>query len=496
MHLIETYHYSAHLVPFVILGAVYGMGTLTVLARRVRLPSAPVTGALCALMLATTLVYHHYRGYTPLSGEFVGYRVTAHDQLGNQLADQLTRTLPPNVAVSAQDNQYAHLSHRLNIWEFPEISTADVVFLDLSTLPNTTGINEGIHQQVRGLLDHGAFGPVIADDGYLVLQRGAPRAPLPDAFYSFARATNPQITHPLNVAFTDGHGTILELLGYDLIPGRDGEMNLRAYWRAPQPVSRDLFLGFYITDGQGNLKGAALHRQPANFWYPTSRWRPGEIVQVTSLNLPVGRRGKDFGIALGAQPNDDPWNTAGRLYPVVRGAPAPLRTPGQGTLLEVATFHNDHDLLTPVTAPLQPMTHPAQPLNVAFGDGIRLQGYTLTHGSGALLHLVLYWHASGPTPVPLTVFTHLLNQQGQLVAQHDAPPQGGMRATTAWLNGEVVADPLDLTPPADLTPAGVQLELGMYDPVTGRRLPATVDGRVVDHLDLPVPAALLGQQPQ
>jgi uncharacterized membrane protein len=480
MHLIETYHYSAHLVPFVILGAIYATGTLAWLGSHVRIPARVTTGALSTLVLAASLVYHHYRGYTPLSGQFVGYTVTTHDRLGNQLAQNLTQALPIALAVSAQGNQYPHLSHRPNIWMFPEIDTADVIFLDVATLPNTTGLNEGIHDQVRQMLDAGTFGPTTAVDGFLVLRRGAPRVPLPDAFFSFARATTPTISHPLDVLFGDS----LELLGFDVIPGRDGTANLRAYWRARQPIATDLFLPFFITDGQGHEVGAALHRQAANFWYPTNHWRPGEIIQITSSNLPIGRRGQDFGIALGAQPNADAFNPDERLRPVVLSAPSPLRTPGQGALLEVIAFHDDHDLLTPIAPPLQPTSQPEHQLDVAFDEGIRLTGYTVATTPDQNLSLTLFWRASGATKIPYTVFAHLLDRDGKLVSQHDAPPEDGRKATTAWIAGEVVPDHLAIAIPPGFATTSGRLEIGLYDPATGHRLPAQVAGNDADHVEV------------
>jgi uncharacterized membrane protein len=479
MHLIETYHYSAHLVPFVLLGAIDAIGSIAGLAQRVKLPRhLPVVG-LSTMVLAATLVYHHYRGYTPLSGEFVAYRVTAHDRLGDRLAQQIPTLIPLDAPLSAQSNLYPHVSHRPNIWMFPEVDSAQLIFLDVATLPNTTGINEGIHDQVQQVLNSGAFGPVEAVDGYLILRRGAPPRPLPDSFYSFARANNPRISHPLDVMFGDK----LELLGFDVIPERDGKVNLRAYWRARAPIARDLFLTFFITDGQGHEKGAALHREPANFWYPTNRWKPGEIVQIRTYDLPIGRRGKDFGIALGAQPGANPFDTAGRLQPVVLRAPDPLRTPGQGALLEVMTFHNDHDLLTPVVAPMTPPSKPDHPINAEFDQGIGLEGYSLTDDSRAL-NLTLYWKASGATKIPYTVFAHLLDHSGQIIGQHDSPPDGGLKSTTAWIKGEVVADHLQIPRPPGLSLDGTSLEVGLYDPVTGRRLSARVDGKIADHLDL------------
>jgi uncharacterized membrane protein len=479
MHLIETYHYSAPLIPFVILGGIFGMGTLLRLAKRLRLPRALATTALCTLVLAATLVYHRYRGYTPLSGMFTGYPLTQHDRFGNQLAAELGQTLPLASPLSAQGNQYPHLSHRPLIWRFPEIDEAEAIFLDVSTLPNTTGLNEGIHDRVRDALNGGQFGPVTAVDGYLVLRRGAPPAPLPDAFFAFARASDSAIQHPLDVQFGD-----LELLGYDVIPDRDGKVNLRTYWRALRPIQQDYFLPFFITDGQGHEVGAAIHREPANFWYPTNRWRTGEIVQVQTFDLPIGRQGQDFGIALGVQLDPDPWNTLTRVRPIARAAPTPLRTPGQGLLVEVAAFHNVHGLLSQIEPPIAPEVNPQHPLAIAFDEGIGLTGYSVATDPATGVALTLDWQASGATTVPYTVFVHVLDRDGKLIAQLDSPPSASVKATTAWIKGETIVDGRQIPIPKGISLAGAKLEVGLYDPATGRRLNAQVRGQVVDHVDL------------
>jgi hypothetical protein len=323
---------------------------------------------------------------------------------------------------------------------------------------------------------------VTAVDGYLILRRGAPPVPLPDEFYSFARATTSAIQYPLDVRFGDD----LELLGYDVIPDRDGKVNLRAYWRALRTIKQDYFLPFFITDGQGHEVGAAIHREPANFWYPTNRWRPGEIVKITTYDLPIGRRGLDFGVALGAQLDPDPWNTLTRVRPIVRESPAPLRTPGQGALVEIATFHNDHDLLTQVHAPRLPATSPQRALDVRFDEGIDLAGYSVATDPSTGVALTLDWQSSGATSVPYTVFVHVLDRDGQMVAQLDAPPAAGVKATTAWIKGETVVDGREIPIPKGVTLDGAKLEVGLYDPVTGRRVGAHVDGKDVDHVELPL----------
>lgn len=79
--------------------------------------------------------------------------------------------------------------------------------------------------------------------------------------------------------------------------------------------------------------------------------------------------------------------------------------------------------------------------------------------------LTLYWQTSAPLDTDYTVFVHSLNAQGELVAQADGPPVGNHYATTAWEPGEIVQDSRPLSP-------GDRYLVGLYDPVSGERLPA------------------------
>jgi hypothetical protein len=76
------------------------------------------------------------------------------------------------------------------------------------------------------------------------------------------------------------------------------------------------------------------------------------------------------------------------------------------------------------------------------------------------------------------VFVHFLDRTNHVAAQHDDFPVGGDRPTTSWIPGEIIVDRYDVPIPADLPPGRYTLEVGFYDPVTGRRLGpvVTTDG--------------------
>ena len=91
--------------------------------------------------------------------------------------------------------------------------------------------------------------------------------------------------------------------------------------------------------------------------------------------------------------------------------------------------------------------------------------------AGQSLPLMLCWQAVEPIAINYTVFVHLLGPDGQRYAQADGPPLRGLQPMTHWLEGEILPDRRELQLPADLPPGRYRLEVGLYDPLSGDRLP-------------------------
>ena len=110
--------------------------------------------------------------------------------------------------------------------------------------------------------------------------------------------------------------------------------------------------------------------------------------------------------------------------------------------------------------------HPLRPAP-AFGGAIQLAGYGTMHADGQW-SLSFAWHALRPVAQDYTVFVHLLDGSGRIVAQGDGPPDGGRQPTSGWQTGQMIFDLHRVALAA--IPTGLQLEVGWYDPKTGRRL--------------------------
>jgi hypothetical protein len=96
---------------------------------------------------------------------------------------------------------------------------------------------------------------------------------------------------------------------------------------------------------------------------------------------------------------------------------------------------------------------------------------------GESVQLTLYWEAVHKPAGDYTVFAHLLDANGQLVAQQDNQPQNGLYPTNFWDAGERVHDAYVLPLPPEAGSGQYTIAVGMYTLETLQRLPvAAADG--------------------
>jgi hypothetical protein len=124
----------------------------------------------------------------------------------------------------------------------------------------------------------------------------------------------------------------------------------------------------------------------------------------------------------------------------------------------------------------------AEPIQAAFAGGIHLIGSEVEQvGAGETMAVTLFWQSVEAVDEDYVVFVHLLDEAGQLVANHDGPPAGGRFPTASWRPGMTVPDVHTLTLPPDLTPGTFELRAGLYDPQSGERLALSfLDGQAVE----------------
>lgn len=124
---------------------------------------------------------------------------------------------------------------------------------------------------------------------------------------------------------------------------------------------------------------------------------------------------------------------------------------------------------------------PATRVEARFGESIDLLGYSLDAEKaepGRIVRLTLFWQTEGSIEKDYKVFVHLLDRQGQILAQHDSPPVGGSMSTAGWVEGETIVDNHGILIPPGAPPGEYQLVLGMYEPETQERVPVISGGEV------------------
>ena len=156
---------------------------------------------------------------------------------------------------------------------------------------------------------------------------------------------------------------------------------------------------------------------------------------------------------------------------------------GAGSIVDA--FARGGELVNALAHPAAAAPPLAKDVDLVVGDSIDLLRFALVNPSvarGDDFQLTLYWRARARPARDATVFVHLLDAAGSLRAQQDAPPLAGARPTSAWNAGEWVEDPYSVSVPDDALPGTYAMEIGMYDSVTGARLPlrAASGGRLAD----------------
>ncbi len=105
----------------------------------------------------------------------------------------------------------------------------------------------------------------------------------------------------------------------------------------------------------------------------------------------------------------------------------------------------------------------------------RLAGYRLTPSTqaGHELLLALRWESLQPVDADYHVFVHLLDDRGEKVAQRDGQPVQWLRPTSTWQAGESIVDRYGIPLDAELPAGAYTIVVGLYNPVTGQRLPVS-----------------------
>jgi len=255
-------------------------------------------------------------------------------------------------------------------------------------------------------------------------------------------------------------GTPVQLLGGSIeadVTHPGGAAPVSLYWRAVEPPQEAL-VAFVQILGRDFEPIAGVDCYPGRGAFPPTLWQPGLIYRDRYI-LPLAADAEAPAIAaLYAGIRREGDQPLAATFP--SGEPAP-----DLVLLDLVSLR-----------PVEPLSEDvAFPVGARLDEAITLVGYDLsqpTSPNPQSITVTLVWRAEATLEADYTVFVHLLDESGALVAQADHPPLEGAYRTSFWAPGDVVRDPYRLTVDAAVPPCACTLLVGMYDPETGVRLPA------------------------
>ncbi|MCL4303264.1 MAG: hypothetical protein KJ077_46690 [Anaerolineae bacterium] len=245
---------------------------------------------------------------------------------------------------------------------------------------------------------------------------------------------------------------LLRLVGADNLPQvlpmvSDNNETLTAvlYWRSLGELDTNYSVFLHLDAPNGQTFATVDEVHPENI--PTRNWPPGLYLRnPLHLEIPAGLPPIRYEVKAGLydrQSNE-------RLVVLPAG--------------EATTFTLGSIWLTPPqpALPSEPLAH--------FGPHITL--WQALYPSDGKQTLMLFWQTAQPLERNNTIFIHLLDSSGSLLAQADGVPYAGLYPLSNWQPGQIITDARPLTSllpnPADLA----SIAVGVYNSDTGERLPA------------------------
>lgn len=292
--------------------------------------------------------------------------------------------------------------------------------------------------------------------------------PLPTGMY-YLRVKTPAHEEYLSPVWITSHleqapatfGKLTPVIGLAAVHTRllnRDRLDVRLTWTVSASIDGNYAVALRLHDAGGKV-WTSRDTQPGYGFLPTSTWRPGTLDDLYTLDLPV----------------DLPRDQIYALDVIVYRA-ASQQELGRTTIdgLRVDQI-GDWRSIEP---PARSFTAPAltQPLDVTFGDQIRLLGYDLIRADRSLT-LKLAWQAQRAIDQNYKVFVHVFDPATEkIVAQSDVMPRNNAYPTSRWIGGEVITDTITLSL-ADAPPGAYRIAVGLFD--DNGRLPISGSGAEV-----------------
>jgi hypothetical protein len=276
------------------------------------------------------------------------------------------------------------------------------------------------------------------------------------ADFTVVPATKPVTEDDLTMALLTNHELVpgLTLVGLETLPGESVRSGNRVgaslIWQAGDtPIAEDLAMQFVVRPPEGDDVWPISEPVGLAGSYPSSQWQPGKLLRGWLFaRIPPAWDPGTYKLDLRLSLLNDP-NTEVVTLPI-----------GE---FQVEGWTRNFD------AP-----QPQIEIKADFNGQATLAGLDATAqqvSPGETLGVRLYWQPTAEFTQDYTAFVHLIGPDGMLHGQVDQTPGAGAYPTTGWLPGETIADEYSIAIPGDAPAGDYQIEIGMYNPITGQRLP-------------------------
>ncbi len=229
------------------------------------------------------------------------------------------------------------------------------------------------------------------------------------------------------------------------------------FWQAKAAIDTEYDILLQLVDDKRRVWGNGSGR-PTDWVYPTTLWQPALDNIAAQHMLTIGPE----------QPGPGRYWLAIAILDPTTGHRLPLSTENGNS--------PDTFFVGPLKVPLPNITKSeiiTTPL-ATYGDMIQLDKFIIDQPvlqPGDTLQLSLLWHVLAKPDLDYTVFIHLLDPAGNLVAGNDSQPLGGRYPTMIWTLSEQILDQHIIPIPPDLPPGQYYMAIGFYHQPTGLRLP-------------------------
>lgn len=264
-------------------------------------------------------------------------------------------------------------------------------------------------------------------------------------------------------------GSTIKLVGLDppheKISAGD-TISLTTYTESIYPPPATVAWRLQLVDREGKSLGQS-ERDPFGKKYPVQRWPQGRVAR-DEWSLPVDARAGPgvYDVRLGMFRRD-----GGDFIDAF-----PVLAEGLGKPVSVVPIAR---VKIAFPAPSPEELRKSTPLGARVGDNFALSSYALDVDRAARrVHVALYWQNISKSQNDYTVFVHVLDSSGRVIAQIDREPRDGNYPTSMWDAQEIIKDEYDLTIPAAAS-APLSIEIGMYAQPSLKRLPVGASDKII-----------------